>query len=123
MATIRACPIPADIFAIWERQLVSEQAPFFLSEALRSELPSSAPMLSRTAFRAHDWPLALVDSYRTYAVAPEAKWVALLSPAMFEALSPTTQTALVQAQWQIHRGQVYPWVVVQRYLADWEDEP
>lgn len=107
MLSIHAYPVPASLLDAWTQLLVCEIAPFFLTEALMSRLPNETTLLSRSEFNQMDFALSYRDSYRTYAVHPDASWVAWLRPGEFDSMSSTTQAELLHAQWQLGRGQVY----------------
>lgn len=58
------------------------------------------------------------DSYQTYAVRQDAEWVAFLPAAQFQTLPLETQQALLVAQGQLGRGQVYEWEQLAPLLHD-----
>ena len=117
MPTIRGCAVSTSLLRQWAALLVTENAPFFISDALYEQLSADHHIWTRAEFATLGFSLSFVDSYRTYAVSPTAPWVVQLSPSAFDALSPATQTALINEQSHFGRGQVYAWREVQSFVA------
>lgn len=111
------CAVSQEHFERWSRLFICEAAPFFMpDEWERWGLPPETLILSRSEFADGQFPLSYQDSYATYAVTPDSKWVALLTPAQFDALLIDAQQALLLAQWEAKRGQVYRWEHIEPFV-------
>jgi len=118
--SLLGCQVSEDQFASWEKLLVPEVAPYFYVADI--DLPADSLILSRKTFSAAGFDLAFRDTYTTYAVSHDAGWVVLLTSAQFDALPLLTQQALLAAQCQHKRGQVYPWEQVEKFLSPFSVE-
>lgn len=105
--SILGCAVPAAQVDQWRDHLVSEAAPFFLPPGI--DLPAETLILSRQALGYSGLSLTHRDSYATHAVSERAGFAALITPAEFDALPAETQRALLTAQVEFGRGQVYAW--------------
>ena len=121
MPTIRGCAVSTSLLRQWAALLVTENAPFFISDALYEQLSADHDVRTRAEFATLGFSLSFVDSYRTYAVSPTAPWVVRLSPSAFDGLSPATQTVLINEQSHFGRGQVYASREVQSFVATLRD--
>lgn len=99
MFKVRGCLVSEGLLAQWTQWLVCEASPFFLSENL--PLPDETLVLSRRAFFGSGFELSYRDSYTTYAVNDNAKWVVFLTPAEFDSLSLDIRYALRAAQCEL----------------------
>ena len=105
--TIMGCAVPERTWRAWERILVSPREPVFVTDAAASLLPPQALVLNRDELSA--WPLDFRDSYWTYAVAQEARQVALLTPTEWRGIAAKHRRELRLLQWRFGRGQLYRW--------------
>lgn len=120
MHRLLGCQVSEEQFTRWEKLLVSDLAPFFFSEGI--QLPDESLILSRKAFSAAGFDRAFVDSYATYRVSSEARWVVMLTSAQFDALPVGTQQQLLAEQCRHKRGQVYAWEQVEKFLQEYVEE-
>jgi hypothetical protein len=102
------------LMAQWSQLLVCEPAPFFIRDDV--DLPQETLILSRKAFSALGFNDSFRDSYTVYHISRNATRVAFLSSAEFDNFSPKIQQALLAAQCEMKRGQVYPWEEVAPFL-------
>ena len=116
--TIRSCPINAALLDSWRTRLVAEPAPFFLSDALAHQLDPAISCWPRGAWSAAGLALDYIDSYRSYAIAPAATWLARLDQHAFAALDSALRADLLRAQVSVGNGQVYPWDAVAHHLVN-----
>lgn len=98
-------PVSNKQFKIWSKLLVYPYAPFFLMDDLASRV--SSVCLTRSEFRATIQDLSFHDSYTTYNIGSEAKWVTLLSSAELQSLPDKERLELLQLQAKLSRGQIY----------------
>ncbi len=105
--TLMGCGVPEGTWLAWERILVSDREPLFVTGATASLLPPGTLVLNRDELSA--WPLDFRDSYWTHAVAEEARWVALLTPTEWRRVGLEHRQALRLQQWRLGRGQLYDW--------------
>jgi hypothetical protein len=117
MNDILGCVVSQRLFEHWSSLFVFQQAPFFLTHATQSLLPSGAVCLTRTEFRQLSLSLDFCDSYATYAVKPEGAFVALINSDEFHAMPPELQQALLHVQWQLGRGHIYDWQTIRDILT------
>src|SRR5215203_2018479 len=116
MLTLFGCTIAEELLAQWSQLLLCEPSPFFIHDDI--VLPEETLILSRKAFSEIDFDASLRDSYATYHISQSANRVAFLSTVEFDALPSESQHALLLAQCEMKRGQVYPWKQVAPFLAD-----
>jgi hypothetical protein len=114
MLSVLGCPVSETLLAQWSSLFLCDAAPFFFTDELT--LPHETLVLSRKALSENQFDLSYTDSYAIYAVSPDAKWVAFLTPAEFDALAPATQRSLLAAQHELRRRQVYLWEQVEHFL-------
>jgi hypothetical protein len=114
MLNVLGCSVSEALFTQWSSLLLCDAAPFFFADDLT--LPDETLILSRKAFSENHFDLSYTDSYKVYRVSPDAKWVAFLTPAEFDMLSPAIQQSLLAAQCELRRGQVYRWKEVEHLL-------
>lgn len=111
---VLGCPVTDAHFAQWSRQFICDPAPFFLSD--ETQMPSELLLLTRQEFAESRFSLTYQDSYLTYSVAADTRWVALVTSDEFDSLPPHSQQHLLAAQWALNRGHVYPWNQVENDL-------
>lgn len=104
--TVVGCAVPEAQRRAFERHLTPDAQPFFVPEALLSELPARLRW-TRAEFRAMNWPLSFVDTFTLYRVSADLPWVALLGEDAFAALDEAVRTRLVQGQRRAGRGGVF----------------
>jgi hypothetical protein len=115
MLQLYGCTISDGLMAQWSQLLVCEPSPFFIRDDL--VLPEETLILSRKAFSEIDFDASFRDSYAVYHISRDANRVAFLSSTEFDTLQPESQHALLLAQCELKRGQVYPWKQVAPFLA------
>lgn len=109
MTMVLGCPISHRHITQWSKLLVTTAAPFYLTEALRTQLPPSLLTFERQEFAYLPFDLSLRDSYTTYAIQPQGVAFTLLHPHAFDQLPPALQNCLVATQATLGRGQIYDW--------------
>ncbi len=114
MLTLFGCTISDSLITQWGQLLVCEPSPFFIDDAIL--LPEETLILSRKAFSEINFDASLRDSYVVYQISRNANRVAFLSSAEFDRLLPASQQALLAAQCEMKRGQVYRWEQVAPFL-------
>lgn len=68
MPTIRGCAVSTSLLRQWAALLVTENAPFFISDALYEQLSADHHIWTRAEFATLGFSLSFVDSYRTYII-------------------------------------------------------
>lgn len=106
---VLGCRVSEATLASWERRIVSEREPFFLTPAERRGLPADAMLLSAAELRENHAiaPLDLWDSYDLYRMRRQGLDVAFLTPAEFWELPETGRQELMALQAERGRGQIY----------------
>ncbi len=115
MQPLLGCTISEKLLAQWSQLMVCEPAPFFIPNEI--VLPDETLVLSHKAFSEAGFDASFRDSYATYRINRNATRVAMLSSAEFDALPPETQHALLTAQRDMNRRQVYLWKEAASFLA------
>lgn len=93
----------------WAQALVVEAAPFCIPDDVRAQLPAHLPVLSRIRVTPPHYALALIDTYKLYALHPDCTQIAFLRSTDIAQLSHAHVERLLVAQWRAGRGQVYRW--------------
>ncbi|MFZ5824563.1 MAG: hypothetical protein ACOY94_09570 [Bacillota bacterium] len=103
------CRLPEATLASWERRLVFEREPVFVTPAVRRWLPAGAVVLSAAELRENHAlaPLDLWDSYGLYRTNRREAEVAFLTPAELWELPEEGRQELMALQAERGRGQIY----------------
>ena len=115
------CSVSNRQFRTWSKILVYPFAPFFLTDDLKQSVPQSL-CLSRAEFSATVRDLSFHDSYTTYNVGIEAKWVTFLSTREFRSFPEELRLELLLLQASLGRGQLYKFEGYKNLLRDSELE-
>jgi hypothetical protein len=99
-------PVSNTLFKAWSNILVYPVSPYFLTDELKTRI--SSLHLTRSEFRATIQDLSFHDSYTTYNVGSEIKWVTLLGNTKLQNLSRELKLELLQLQAKFGRRQIYP---------------
>ncbi|MFZ5814617.1 MAG: hypothetical protein ACOY93_04885 [Bacillota bacterium] len=107
---ILGCRITEAIIASWERRMVAEREPIFITAEERRWLPPGSLILTAAEFRENHVmaPLDLFDSYDLYRMNRQGLEVLFLTPAEIGELSEEARLALMALQLERGRGQIYP---------------
>jgi len=112
------CSVAQEQCKQWADRLVTQAAPFFLTETLCSLLPREMVVFKRQEFAHLNFALAFHDAYTTYAVHAPCQHVTFLRNADLLELSSSVRHELLYTQWQCGRGQVYDWETVSDFFKD-----
>ncbi len=112
------CPLATEVQTAWLEHFVVEREPFFLPDDLLPLLPADIPLLARADTTALLLSRSALDTYGTFRIGPQARWLTALTPAVFADLTREVQERLLAAQWSLGRRHVYPWDTIQPLLPD-----
>lgn len=106
---VLGCRVPEATIASWERRLVFEREPLFVTPEERRWLSPATVILSATELRDNHAlaPLDLWDAYDLYQTDRKGTEVAFLTPAEFWELPEEVRQQLMGRQADRGRGQIY----------------
>jgi hypothetical protein len=111
-------PVFNKLFKAWSKLLVYPYPPFFLTEELKPRV--LALHLTRPEFRTSIHDLNFHDSYTTYNISSEARWVTLLSGPELQSFSKELRLELLHLQAKLGQGQIYKFGEYKKLLNDEE---
>jgi hypothetical protein len=112
MLSLLGLAVPQETIERWVELLVTAHAPYFLTHELADALRPHFFLLRREERSSLGLNLSHTDSYACYAVGQQGAWVVALDAAELEGLEPHLRTAVLRAQAELRRGQVYTWETV-----------
>jgi hypothetical protein len=109
MLSLLGLDVPEETLEHWSELLVTAHAPYFLTDALADALRPHFFLLRREERSSLGLTLSHIDSYACYAVDQRGTWVVALAAAELQMLPASLREAVLRAQAELGRGQVYAW--------------
>lgn len=116
MLNLLGCTVTHDCYAAWQRHVVADPEPIYLTDKLLSLLPPGMPVLPREQSAHLGLSASQLDTYASFRVSREATWVTRMASSLLDELPPENRYQLLAEQRTLGRDLVYTVAEVESLL-------